>query len=567
MIYKKLLKKLFFLPIFLFIPFIINAQTIALTGKVTDEKGDPLPGASVSIKSSGAGTSTDQNGSFRISAKDKNEVLVVSSVGFEKQEVRINNRQNFNIQLKQDTRQLNEVVVVGYGTQRRRDLTGSVSSVKGDIFKNQPITNPTEALQGRIAGVDIVKTSGAPDASPSIIIRGLSSLNQPNPLYIVDGVRVPDANNINIQDIGSIDVLKDASSAAIYGAAAAGGVILITTKKGSGAAPVVNFNARYGSTEPKVISLLGKTDYIKLQDIINPQFFTGATSLDTLANTDWVNALYHNANEQNYNVSVNGSSPAVNYLISGFYNKQEGVYMKNFSNIGGARVNTDYKLGRWFKFGQQLALSQRKTAPPIGIEAQLHNAPFRTVPIIPLKNANGTYGTTPPGYNGFSFNGPNPYGAANLADVENFKNNLQANVYAEVKLPLSFSFRTNFGYSYYHETQDYFQNPFDFGAVKNSNNSLNKQSIESTQLLGNGILTFDRSIGKHNINAVAGYEQISNVYNNINVTASNIGLPGYSVIPTSSTAYQVNGKVDKNGLIKSFFGRLNYNFNSRYYIE
>lgn len=538
-----------------------------IRGTITDDKGLPVPGVSIQVKGSRIGTTSDVNGNYTINADKATDILVFTSIGFQKQEIPVSRGNTIHVQLISDSRQLSEVVVVGYGTQRRRDLTGSVSSVKGDLFKNQPITNATEALQGRIAGVDIVKNSGAPDATPNIIIRGLSSLNQPAPLYIVDGVRVPDANNINVQDIASIDVLKDASSAAIYGAAAAGGVILITTKKGSGSSPVINLNTRYGTTQPKLVKLLDKDDYIRLQNIINPRYFSNATGIDTLANTDWVDVLYRNASEQNYNLSINGSSPVVNYLASGFYNRQQGVYIKNYSNIAGARVNTDYNLGKYVKIGEQISLSQRKTAPPIGIEAQLHNAPFRTVPIIPVYNSDGTYGTAPVGYNGFTFGGPNPYGAANLADVENFKNNLQGNVYANVLLPLHLSFRTTFGYSYYHETQDYFQNAFNFGAVSNSTNSLNKLSVDSRQLLSNYVLTYDQTFGNHHLNAIAGFEQISNKYTNINVTASSIGQPGYSFIPTSATSYVVNGKTDNNGLIKSIFGRVNYNFGNRYYLS
>src|SRR5260221_10114471 len=229
---------------------------------------------------------------------------------------------------------MDEVVVVGYETQKRKDETGAVASVKGSAIKDQPVTSITAALQGRAAGVEVINNSGQPGAStPTIIIRGLSSLHQPAPLYIVDGVRVP-GDNINIQDVATVDILKDASAAAIYGSAAAGGVILITTKKGSGAKPTVNFNARYGITKPKLVdNLLGKADYIKLENVINPSYFKNAAHTDTLANTDWVHALYGNAYEQNYNLSVSGASPVVTYLFSGFYNAQKGIFIRNYSNI------------------------------------------------------------------------------------------------------------------------------------------------------------------------------------------------------------------------------------------
>ncbi|MDB5112265.1 MAG: TonB-dependent receptor plug [Mucilaginibacter sp.] len=566
---KQLLLKLLFCPLLLLISISALAQQITVTGKVTDGKGAPIPGVTITQKGTTVATNSGINGNYSITVRSGNDVLVFSSVSYERQEVPVNNRRVINTIMKDEDQQLNEVVVIGYGTQKRRDITGSVGSVKGDVFKDQPITNPIAALQGRVSGVNVVVSSGAPDAAPSITVRGLASFNQPTPLYIVDGVRVPDLSSINVQDIASIDVLKDAASAAIYGSAAAGGVLLISTKKGvsSGTEPVINFSARGGITKPKLVNLLDKNGFIALKNITNPAFFSGATRLDTLANTDWVHTLYRNANEQNYNLSVAGSSPVVSYLFSGFYNAQTGIFIKNYSNIGGARINTDYKLGKFITIGEQLGISQRQTAPLIGSEASLHNAPFRTQPIIPIYDKYGNYGIEPTGYNGLAFAGPNPYGAVQSANAQNAKNNLQANVYADIKLPLHLSFRTTVGYNYYLESQDYFQNAYNFGPVALSTNSLNKYSIQSSQLLTNYVLNFNNSFGKHNISALVGYEQIVNKYNNVNASETAIGLPGYSFIQTSASSLAVSGLYDANGLIKSQFGRVNYNYNGRYYLS
>jgi TonB-linked SusC/RagA family outer membrane protein len=542
-------------------------KTITLSGTIRDDGGTPLPGATIKIKGAGSGVSSNGSGAFTIDVPSASSTLTISYVGFVTQDIALRGRTHVDIVLASARGNLEEVVVVGYGTQRRKDVTGSVASVKGDVIKDQPVTSVTAALQGRAAGVEVIENSGQPGGmTPTIIIRGLSSLHQPLPLYIVDGVRMP-ADNINIQDIATIDVLKDASAAAIYGSAAAGGVIVITTKKGSGTQPTISFNVRYGVTKPKLVdNLLGKADYIKFEDVINPTYFTGAAHTDTLPNTDWVHALYGNANEQNYNLSIGGSTPVVNYLFSGFYNAQKGVFIRNYSNIGGGRVNTDFKLGNFIKIGEQLAVSQRKTAPLVGDEAQLHNAPFRTSPVIPIKNEDGTWGTVPPGY-GIQFGAPNPVGSAYSAEAIDYQNNLQGNVYAEVKLPLHLTFRANFGYSYYLETQDFYQYPFSFGAVVNSTNSLNKLYNESHQVLSNEVLTFDQSFGKHNFNAIAGYEQISGKFNNLNVTVSANGLPDYSIVTTSNSTTTATGQYDANMLIKSYFGRLNYNYDNRYYLS
>jgi TonB-linked SusC/RagA family outer membrane protein len=524
-----------------------------------------MSGATVMAKGTKNNATTNASGKFELSVPEGVKALVISYVGYESREVSIGSGNQLTIELKPLESNLESIVVVGYGTQKRQDVTGAVGSVKGEAIKNMPVTNVTDALQGRVAGVEVIKASGQPDAGSTIIIRGLSSLHQPAPLYIVDGVRTS-GDNLNVQDIATIDILKDASAAAIYGSAAAGGVIVITTKKGNSAKPVINFNTRYGVTKPKLISLLNKDQYIRLQNTLHPTFFANANHTDTLADTDWTDALYRDASENNYNLSIAGSSPVVNYLLSGFYNKQKGIYIKNYSNIGGARINTDYKLAPFLKIGEQLAFSQRKTAPPVGSEAQLHNAPFRTLPIIPIKNANGAWGVVPPGYGGLQFGGPNPVGAAESADALNYKNNFQGNVYAEVKLPLHLSFRTNISYSYYEESQDYYQARFDFGPVVNNVNSLNRYAIKSSQLLTNYVLTYDQNFGGHAINAIAGFEQISSKYSNINALQSYVGLPGYSFVQTSQSSSTVSGKNDDNGLIKSFFGRLNYNYKGRYYL-
>lgn len=556
---------LFFTCLFLLTIVVRGQDRRVVTGTITDEKGSPLSGATIRVKGLETGVSSDQTGGFSISIPGATARLVVSFVGYASQELGVKAGSVLSISLAPTGTNLNEVVVVGYGVQKRKDLTGSVASVRGAAIKDLPVTNVTEALQGRAAGVEIIKNSGAPDATPTVIIRGLSSLHQTNPLYIVDGVRVP-GDNINVQDIASVDILKDAAAAAIYGSAAAGGVIVITTKKGLGSKPAINFAARYGVTHPKLIKLLDRDGFIKLENYYHPAYFSNATQTDTLANTDWVDVLYRNASEQNYNLSVSGSSPAVNYLFSGFYNVQDGIYVKNFSNIGGARVNTDIKLGNAIKIGEQLAISQRRTSPLGQVEPQLHNAPFRTLPIVPLKNEDGKVGTVPPGY-GISFGGPNPLGVVNSASLQNTKNNLQGNVYAEVKLPLHLMFRANLGYSYYNESQDYFQDNSDFGPGTPSANYLIKSSVLSSTVLSNYVLTYDQSFGAHNINAVAGYEQITSNYNNINTTESAVGLPGYSFVQTSGSTISVYGKYDPNGLIKSQFGRLNYNYDNRYYLS
>jgi TonB-linked SusC/RagA family outer membrane protein len=570
---RQLLKSLGFCCVFSLASLFAFAQKVTVTGRVTNTQGTPLPGVNIQLKGSSTGQATGADGTYSFTVNNAGrDRLVFSMIGYDSKEIAVEGKTLINVRLEENNQVLNEIVVVGYGTQRRKDLTGSVSSVKGDDFKNQPITNAVEALQGRVAGVNIVKNSGAPDASPTIIIRGISSLNQPNPLYIVDGVRTENISNINVQDIESMDVLKDAAAASIYGAAAAGGVVLVTTKKGISYVPKFNYNYRYGVSKPKVGSLLDKDGFIRLQNIINPGRFTNMPRIDTLANTNWIDETFKNGTEQNHNISFSGAATVVDYLVSGFYNKQEGVARNNFSNIGGGRINTNFKINDWLKFGEQLSISRRSTSNPqnVGIEAQLHNPPFRTLPIIPVYNKNGAYGTLPTGYTGLTFAGTHPVGAVDNASVENYKNNFQGNVYVEVKLPLDLTFRSNVGYTFYNETQNYYQNAFSIGGVGAGKNSLNKGYIESQSLLTNYILSYNKTLDKHNINAIAGFEQITGKYNDSNVTSTDISTEAgkdYSLIPTANTTYYVTGRRDNNPLVKSLFGRLNYNYDSKYYLS
>jgi TonB-linked SusC/RagA family outer membrane protein len=564
--YKKQLLKLIFCSLFLLFSSWAVAQQITVTGKITDEKGQTLPGVTIAIKNGKSGTNSDIQGKYVLKA-NSGDILVFSMVGFVKQEIPVNNQAVINVQLSEDLQALNEVVVVGYGTQKRKELTGSIASVKGDSFKDQPISDPISAIQGRVAGVNVIESSGQPGATATLVIRGLESLNQPAPLYIVDGVRIPDISNINVQDIGSIDILKDAAAAAIYGASAAGGVLLITTKKGTvGAPPTINFSARYGITQPKLVNnLLNRDQFVQLQNIVNPSFFTGKTQTDTLPNVNWEDVLYHNAVEQNYNFSINGASEKVNYLFSVYDNNQTGSFIKNSTNIGGIRANADYKLSKYITIGEQIGLSQRKTIPVL---VDLHNAPFRTQPIIPEFNQDGSYGGEPKGYS-IQFSGPNPFGAVNTATAQDYTNNLQANAYADIKLPFHLDFRSTFGYTYNAYTRDYFQDAYNFGAVALGNNTLYKNYVEYNQLQSNYVLSYNQSFGKHNISALAGFEQLNGTSNSMFTSMGSIALNGYTFVPSSNSAAQttLSGIYDPNMLVKSQFARVNYNFNERYFLS
>jgi TonB-dependent starch-binding outer membrane protein SusC len=544
------------------------AQSRQVQGKVTDENRVALTGATVTTLNKAFAVKTDAKGEFTIPVPAGDTSISVSFIGFKTQSVSIIANNYVTVILNPQAATLDQVVVVGYGTQKRKDVTGSIVSVKGEAIKNLPVQNVAEALQGRVSGVEVTKSSGEPGTSAQITIRGVSSLNQPNPLYIIDGVR-GSGDNINPQDIASIDVLKDASAASIYGAAAAGGVIIITTKKGQGSTPVLNFSARYGVTTPNVLQLLDKNDFIALKKLtLNPTYVNN-NQTDTFPNTNWVDAIFRNGTEQDFNLSISGSAPAVNYFVSGVHNDQKGVYLKNSSAFNGFRVNTDININKRIKIGEQIYGWERNTSPvdygtPLGsaISPRL-NPPFRTVPTMSIYGAAGEWGKNPPG-----FSGPNIVGQILTKNRSNKQFNVQGNLYGEVKLPFDLSFRTTLGYTVYNEEGNDFQGVLRTDVDAVIKKGLSKSFVSYRNLLNAYTLAFDHAIKDHMINALIGYEQYRGTYNALFTNETDVGGSNFAYLPTSGTGFNIaNGGYDPFPLVKSIFGRINYAYQGRYLLS
>ena len=290
----------------------VQQQAHTVTGLIVDKNGDPIIGANVLIKGTTNGTVTDIDGKFSIEA-ESNAVLDISYIGYLTKEITVGNQKVINVVLVEDTKTLDEVVVIGYGTQKKADLTGSVANITTDKLSTQSNVNIGQALQGKIAGVDIVSQGGAPGQSSRIMVRGIGTLNNANPLYIVDGMYMSSMDNLNPNDIESIDVLKDASSAAIYGSRAANGVIIITTKSGSNTEgkPIIDVSANVGVQTPsKYLDMLGADDWSRLTTVSRNAI--GAKPLEMASNmtedNDWQKIMMGPALMQNYNVTVRGGT-------------------------------------------------------------------------------------------------------------------------------------------------------------------------------------------------------------------------------------------------------------------
>jgi TonB-dependent starch-binding outer membrane protein SusC len=587
-------KKRFLKAIMLFVMVlslqIAHAQLKTVTGVIKDDKGAPVAGATVKAEGSTEATKTADDGSFSLGVQPTTTSLVVTSVGFAETTVSVDNASAITIKHK-DT-ELQDVTVntvnIGYGVQRRKDVTGAISSVSGKDIKDLPTTNVAGALEGRVAGVDVTAATGEPGTSAQITIRGVGSLSQPNPLYVIDGIiqrsnpvstNGPDpGNNINPADIASVDILKDAAATAIYGASAAGGVIIITTKKGLGRRPIINVNSRYGVTKPLLYKLLDRDDFIKLQTDLHPAgYYAKNTEPDTLPNTDWVKAMYRNGIEQNYNVSVTGAAgpdgvaPIVNYYVSGLYNKQQGVFINNSSELYAFKVNTDIQVSKRIKMGETVDAYQRSTTPvdyaidpTSSVLAPRFNAPFLTVPTLAIYGAApGTYGTNPPG-----FTGANPI-AQILSKTRNItSSNIQGNVYGEVKLPLALTFRATLGYTIYDEQGNSLEAAYSAGSEVVSSNKLFKDFVSYKSLLNAYTLAHDKSYGNNNLNVLIGYEQYQGTYNALYTSQTNIQPDKFAYFPLTGAITNISpGGYDPFPLVESEFGRINYNYDSKYFLS
>ena len=359
----------------------------SVTGKITSPSGEALAGVSVSVKGRSGGTATDKNGNFTITVPD-NATLVFSSVGFETQEIAVSGQTSLNISLTAASTALEQVVVVGYGTQRRRDLTGAVASIRGDELAKQPVQTATQALQGKTAGVQII-SSGAPNSQPTVRIRGTGTmLAGADPLYVVDGVLTTDIRNINNTDILSVEVLKDASAAAIYGMRAGNGVIIITTKQGRTGKPLVTYSGNAGIRQVghkvKMADAAQYLDYLK--DAAPTTNFPSNSGT-----TDWFGAILRTALQQSHNVAVSGGSESVKYYFSAGYFGDEGIVENNNFERFTLRSNNIYTLSPNLKINTQFSYAQGNTRD-VNLGAIYNNA-YRANPLIPSK-VGSKYGNT-----------------------------------------------------------------------------------------------------------------------------------------------------------------------------
>ncbi|WP_233254143.1 SusC/RagA family TonB-linked outer membrane protein [Hymenobacter sedentarius] len=540
-----------------------------ITGTVLDEKGAGLPGVTVVLKGTTTGTSTDANGGFtlQITAGASAPTLVISYVGYVKQEIAVGSQSTFTVRLAPDTQALNEVVVVGYGTQKRSDVTGSVVSVRQDRLEKIPVSNVAQALAGAVAGVDVLTGSAVPGAQPRIQIRGARSISaSTDPYLVVDGLPFPGTlNDINTNDIASIEVLKDASSTAIYGTRGSNGVILITTKRGKTGTPEVRYNG-YGGPEylvNKLHPLDGPAYAQKYLDFAAQRGFTPTQPLPNSSEVvnlqagktvDWMKEIGQQGSIQDHNVSMSGGNDNVKYFVSGEFFNQRGV-LKGFQfRRYSLRSNIDANIKPWLRIGTSSFFS---TSNDGGGRADLTLAQIAS-PYGNLTNPDGTYAIYPQLPELLL---KNPM-LGLTTKRENRVNQLVGTGYAEVDLPVEgLRYRLNGTYAYRPYRSAYYEGR----AFGNLNGYAQLTNDERMNYTLENILSYNRNFGKHHVDVTALYSAQQNTYYTTTENASGFindnigynGLGGGSLTPT------IGSYSERRGLLSQML-RFNYNYDSRY---
>ena len=475
---------------------------ITVNGSVTDLNGKPLPGASIQVKGTNTGTFTNTDGNFKITVPE-NAVLIISYISFPTMEVPVNGRTNINISMGGTVKTSEEIIVIGYGTSRKRDLTGSSNSIKGAEIANLPTLSATQAIQGKAAGVQII-SSGAPGSAPNVRIRGTGSiLGGVDPLYVVDGIITKDIRNINNADIVSVDVLKDASSTAIYGARASNGVIIITTKAGSKSGFTINYNVFAGV---RILNHLVKMAAPNLFAVYSNDAANAPVILaeDITGATDWYDRITRPAIFQNHALSLSGGKKKYRFYISGGYLNENGILLDNNYQRITARINHDYAVTPKLKIGNNLSFSHYKSEnKPYSLFSQAYNA----APIFNAINPDGSYGNT-----GKS-NVGNPYATLKTTNDRSFGNRATGTLWGEYQIIKGLSFRSSYGidgeqnngWNYTPVYQTFLPDGATAGQ-KNEKADLNFTRDSIYQWTWDNVITYDRKLGQaHTLKLTAGH--------------------------------------------------------------
>ena len=570
--------------------FSLHAQngTLTVQGKVTDQNNAGLAGASVSVKNSNKGTITNNDGEFVLNGINGTDVLAISFKGFKTQDVPVNNQANIVVSMQQDATQLEDVVVVGYGTQRKAATTGSIVSIKASELTQTPVANVAQGLQSRAAGVQINQNSGAPGGNISVRIRGTNSITGTSePLYVVDGIQVSNGggitsvsplSTINPNDIESVEVLKDASASAIYGARAANGVVLITTKRGKSGATRVTFDSYYGVQKvTKTLPTLNAAEFAELEnEVFRTTIYQDPKSLGEGVN--WQDLIFRQAKIQNHQLSISGGSEKTQLALSANYFDQEGIIIKSRFKRYSYRLNLDHKISDKIKLGTSilgsysvnsgiLTGSQSQGDGP-AVTGSILGAAIGAPPTLKAYKEDGSIFPFGEQASGQYREVTNPLGLAEILNQTGINRTL-ANLYGEATIVKGLTYRASFNIDMQNSLQDVYSPRYIIAKNDLSDNSGSgsKNSSYFTSLLHESILTYSRKFADHNLKFTGVYatqKEISK-YNNIAVS----GFPNDA---TTNEAVQLalnrtvsSGRSEQ--VLESYLGRINYGFRNKYLLD
>jgi TonB-linked SusC/RagA family outer membrane protein len=596
------LKLLSIVGCFLLSTGVLFAQDILVNGVVVDNAKQPIPGVNIIIKGTTKGVTTDVAGKFVLAASTQ-DVLVISFVGYQSQQLNVGNQTSFSITLEEEVSTLDEVVVIGYGSVKKGDVTTSISSVDQKELKTLPVAGIDQAIQGRLAGVTVTNNGGQPGGGVSVRVRGITSVNGNEPLYVIDGV--PFQNPVNTQsqdflgggagqtsqsvmasinpaDIESIDVLKDASAQAIYGSRAANGVVLITTKKGKAGAGKITYDTYAGvKVIPKKLPVMNLQQFAGYQNSLVSEInaVTGGTQqgVPEFSNpsllgkgTDWQDEIYRTGSVQSHQLAFSGGQNNTTYYISGSYYKEDGTLIETNFNRYTLRASIDHQVKKWLKVGlsTNLTRSNQKIGLSDGFDAVTSTVLYNS-PASPVRDVYGSYvGQTRIGTSTFG-NPFNPVAMAKFRDVRNTSSHAFGALYGEIKFMEGLSLRNELNFDFNLANDKAFQPLVSNDSLKINiiaPSKLREQRTNSLFWAVKNYLNYNKTFGKHNIYVTLGHEVQASNYDYINASRQNLtlNLPSLAAGQGGNDSNEQIGAGAGKWSMESYFGRFSYSFNNRY---
>lgn len=534
-----------------------------VSGRVTDaETGETLPGVNILILGKTKGTITNNDGSYTINMEEDENTLVFSFIGYRPDTITVTTSRRVDVQLKVEALFIEDIVVVGYGVQRKSDLTGSVVSVKSEELTRIPTSSPMQALEGKVPGLQVASSSGAPGSGVVVRVRGVGTFNNSNPIYVVDGVILDNIDYLNTADIESMEILKDASATAIYGSRGANGVIIVTTKKSKLGTDKTTFNLSYENSYQKLINridLLSGREFATVVNVINPGTYN---NIDAVPNTNWQDIIFDDgfsAPIHNIQFSASGATSKMQYYVGiGYYNQTGIINKSNFERLT-VKLNNTYQLNKWLNIGNNVTIvpfKQQNTNGNVVFVA------YRAWPVLEPYQADGSY-TALPGTG-------NP-----LADIEytnSFSNGLKGtgNIFGDATLTKGLVLRSSFGVDLgFNRSKSFSPTYFVSPQQQNSENDLYKGEGTQNSWIWENTLNYNHDFDRHHFDALAGFTMQD-------VTSENIGISGINVIRDAEDFWYINSNnINPNSVYNgidasyyfsmiSYLFRVNYSYNSRY---